>query len=86
MLLDKQKAMKNNLKGQIEESNNHVEEYIELIGSNFVAGSVFQTQNAQLLNLELQIQAAKSDRDNLIKKINNQLVEGEESRNVFKNT
>lgn len=40
-LLNKQKDMKNDLKSKIEDNNNHVDEYIELIGSNYIVDSLY---------------------------------------------
>lgn len=45
--------MKDELNQKIADLNNNIEEYIELIGSNYISGSLYSKQNAELQNLEL---------------------------------
>ena len=58
----KSKEMKQEMRNELDTITGQINEYIDLIGSNFVIETLTSKQSAEITNLELQIQQAKKER------------------------
>ena len=85
LILKKSKEIKDELKYDIHEQNEQIDEYLELIGKDFIIDSLFQYQKNNAMYLESQLDALKLQKENEILQFQGKIFQAEKPKSTFEN-